>query len=717
MNIPEEFGNYLLLKKLREDALGETFRAGRVGRDGIEQVVLLRVFNGQGMDGEKLWQRISGRAAVQQALRSPNIGSGVDLGKVRSFPYAAYDYISGKNLATLFAQAARQRQPIPIDHALLITERLALALAAAYETRAQDERLLHGFVVPHLVMISNEGETRMLGFEAAPGLRGLWAGGWRNDDLRGYLAPEAASTAAAAKTDDVYSLGAILFELLASERLPLPLNGRGGPADGAAAYGTMAALIDGLVLPNEGTPLPAAVAALLKKSLAPPDQRIPDAVTWHKTISKLMIDGQYTSTTFNLAFFMHNLFRDEIDRESQEIEAEKKLELPPQRQVAGAGPAALAAGAAAGLAATHAGAASAGEARERTAVRDAGWAAGAAHPTGAGAGVPQFATAGAATSHTVASDRKPLWIGLAAAALLAIAVGGYLLLGRGRAAAKPAAQPGGASATSSAAAVTAAESARNAAALQAQIQQMIEARSKDLESKLKSQYDDNIKQLQKKLEESRKAAAAGQDKEKTRSERPSASTAASPDTAGQAASDGQPARRERTEPAPSAASGGGAGATPGAARTAAAATSTSTLPAPRDPAPSSPATANPAAAAATSTAPLPPAADTGAGRQPQLQTGDLVQAGPGVVLPRILFRPATRYPAAARRMNRSAEVTVRLLIDERGNVEKAERMGGEVGLGFDEAALEVAHHSSYTPATKDGVRVKMWTTMKVTFVP
>src|ERR1700694_5299786 len=114
MNIPEEFGNYLLLKKLREDALGETFRGGRVGGDGIDQVVLLRVFNGQGMDGEKLWPRVSGRIVVQQALGSPHIGSGPDLAKIRSSPYPAYDYISGKNLATLFAQAERQRQPIPI---------------------------------------------------------------------------------------------------------------------------------------------------------------------------------------------------------------------------------------------------------------------------------------------------------------------------------------------------------------------------------------------------------------------------------------------------------------------------------------------------------------------------------------------------------------------------------------------------------------------------
>src|SRR6185295_14355517 len=162
MNIPEEFGKYLLLKKLTEDPLGETFRAGRVGAAGMEQVVLLRVLNGKGIDGEKLWSKISGRTAVQSILKSPNIGNGVDLGRVRSFPYAAYDYISGKSLAAVFAQSARQHSPVPTDHALLIAERISLALAAASESRFQDGRVTHGFVVPQLVMISNEGETRLL---------------------------------------------------------------------------------------------------------------------------------------------------------------------------------------------------------------------------------------------------------------------------------------------------------------------------------------------------------------------------------------------------------------------------------------------------------------------------------------------------------------------------------------------------------------------------
>jgi TonB family protein len=714
MNIPEEFGNYLLLKKLREDALGETFRAGRVGREGIEQVVLLRVFNGQGIDGEKLWQRVSGRTAVQQGLRSPNIGTGVDLGKVRSFPYAAYDYVSGKNLATLFAQAARQRQPIPIDHALLISERLALALAAAYETRVQDERVLHGFVVPHLVMVSNEGETRLLGFEVAPGLRELWAGGWRHDDLRGYLAPEAAAGATAGKSDDVYSLGGILFELLASERLPGP------PAGGYAP------LIDALVLPNEGTPLPAGIAALLKKSLVPGDQRIPDALTWHKTISKLMIEGQYSSTTFNLAFFMHNLFRDEIDREHQEIEAEKKLELP-RLQAVGAG-AAGAAAAAGGVAAAHAGPAAAADMRERTGVRDAAWAAGAGAAGGA-AHAGGVAAAGA--------DRKPLLIGGAAAALLVLlAIGGYFLFGRSTGPAKPAAS----------AAAASGDAARNAAALQAQIQQMIEARSKEMESKFKDQYNDQIKSLQQKLEDTKRAAAE-QEKAKARGERKlEAATSAEASSASTAAERAaaraeKPERSETTAAATTAvgSSGASTGATrpsspaaAGGSSASSAAAQRSSSPASSQPQGSTAASATgsaatgggtPAAGAASTAAAAPSGAAQGAesaaaaARQPQLQAGDVVQAGPGVTMPKLLYKPEARYPAAARRMSKSAEVVVRLLVDERGKVEKVERVGAAAGLGFDEAALDAARRSSYEPASKDGVRVKAWTTIKITFKP
>jgi TonB family protein len=643
MNIPEEFGKYLLLKKLTEDPLGETFRAGRVGKEGMEQVVLLRVFNGKGVDGEKLWQKTSGRASIQQALKSPNIGSGVDLGRVRSFPYAAYDYISGKNLAALMAQANKQLSPIPADHALLIAERIALALAAAYETRVQDERIVHGFLVPHLVMVSNEGETRLLGFEAGAGLRSLAAAGWQDAAVRPYLSPETFEGAASSRADDVFSLGAILFELLTGERLPA-----GNPESWANA-------IDTASLPNEGTPLPAAIAGLLKKSLVGRDQRIADAVTWHKTLSKLMIDGHYSATTFNLAFFMHNLFRDEIERENQEIQAEKKLELPKPKPA----PAPVVAAAPA-----------AADPRESTMVRDS--------------------TLSTTRSQAAAPKSKTgLWIGLAAAVLVAAGVGGYFMMSGGKTAdaaaqttpapvmpaAQPASMPGGVQP----AAVPAGPTPEQ---LQAQIQAMIAAQSKEVENKIKGQYDDQIKKLQQQLEDSRKAAAE--------QERVAQMPARQPDKPAPALEPPSPA-------------------------------STETKPAPKQDPPVAPAVSAPQPTPEPQKVAEQPVQQAPAPVQQapvrKAQYGDLVSAGPGVTAPRLTSRLEPRYPAAAQRLNKAAQIDIRVLVDENGRVVDAQRAGAKAGFGFDEAALEAARRATFSPATKDGVRVKMWYPLRVAFQP
>jgi len=631
MNIPEEFGKYLLLKKLTEDPLGETFRAGKVGKEGMEQVVLLRVFNGKGVDGEKLWQKASGRATIQQSLKSPNIGSGADLGRVRSFPYAAYDYISGKNLGALLAQANKQLSPIPTDHALLIAERIALALAAAYETRVQDERILHGFVVPQLVMISNEGESRLLGFEVAPGLRSLASAGWQDAELRPYLSPETFEGAAATRADDVFSLGAILFELLTGERIPV------------ASPDAYAARIDSAMLANEGTPLPPAIAGLLKKSLTTRDQRIPDAVTWHKTLSKLMIDGHFSPTTFNLAFFMHNLFRDDIERENQEIQAEKKLELPKKAPEPVAVPAP-----------------SAHETREvATPVRET-------------------TLSGTRSQFVEEKSKKGLWIGIAAALLVIAGVGGYMLMsGRSKTAeipapapvvpaAQPASMPGPAPTPAG----------PSPEELQAQIQSMISAQGKEVEDKLKNQYDDRIKQLQQQLEESRKAAAEQERQAARQPERQApAPVQETPEPEVKTAAKPEPTPAPPVVPAP----------TP------------------------EPQKAEPVQQAA---APVP----TPAVRKTQF--GDLVQFGSsGATPPKMTSKLEPRYPEAAKRLNKAATVDIKVLVDENGRVVDAQRAGAKAGFGFDEAALEAARRAQFSPPTKDGVRVKMWYPVRVSFKP
>ena len=87
----------------------------------------------------------------------------------------------------------------------------------------------------------------------------------------------------------------------------------------------------------------------------------------------------------------------------------------------------------------------------------------------------------------------------------------------------------------------------------------------------------------------------------------------------------------------------------------------------------------------------------------------------GVTPPDLIAPPEVRYPPMARKLGREAVVEVRVLVDETGKVARAETVGTPLGYGFEDAAIEAARRARYRPATKDGVRVKMWTSVKLRF--
>ena len=588
MNIPEEFGKYLLLKKLTEDPLGEAFRAGRVGNEGMEQVVLLRVFNGKGLDGEKLWAKIAGRRGVQEILRSPNIGSGVDLGRVRSFPYAAYDYISGKNLAAVFAQAAREHSPVPTDHALLIAERISLALAAAYESRLQDERVLHGFVVPQLVMISNEGETRLLGFEVAPGLREL--GGRR-------LAGRGATPLPVARDPGRRAPEQVRRRLLpgrpllraADRRAPPGRAPRGlrradrrrhAPRRGGAAAGAGG----GAAQEEPGAPRPA-------------DRRRGDlAQDAGEADDRLQLQPDHVQPRL-----LHAQPLPRRDRAGEPGDAGREE--------------ARAAAAAGGRRRSpwprpHR---ASPDPREATGVREG---------TGTWSGTRAQAATAARRLEEAAVDRPRRGRGdrpgrrrllpLRAPDGTSQAAGAPAP--RRLAHVQPASMPGSVPPPVGSAGAVAAPTPEE---LQAQIQKMFDARSKDMENKLKGQYDDRIKQLQQQLADSKKTQPA-EPGERMKPERTAEKRS----------------RRRRSRPAPP--------RSPSPPRVAA----KTAVPQPgASAAQSALGAANAASERPAQGSPTPPARRA----QAQVQVGDLVQPGPGVAAPKLTSGsiPATRRRRSA----------------------------------------------------------------------
>ncbi len=718
---PERFGHYLLLKKLAEDPLGEFFRAAQIGDGGLERVVLLRVFNGSALEGRSLASHLEGRETIHGALRNPNIGMGLELGQVQGVPFVSYDYISGKNLGVLLDQIVQRGQAVPAEHALLVVERTALAVAVAYETRVADQRVVHGFLVPHLVMLSNEGETRVLGFEVGVGLRSVLSAALGTEYGR-YLSPEALGGAALAPNDDVYSLGVLLLELLLGRRIPSPRAegfrpGYPEQVEAAAAHG------------------PSGIGELLRESLAPAGERIPEVVSWHRNLSQILADSGQKPTTFNLAFFMHSLFAEDIERETQELEAESQLDFAALVTPSGTLLSPTLAVSEPELTAPPV---------EVTGSHPA-WSMTPATEEAPAALLPEVPDSLELPSSTVlplpktarqGPSLKRLLPALAIVLMLGGALG-YWLWDRSRRGEVPPPTPIDQTAADSArndprpAAVDRPATPRDEAAaidsagaggtspgrageieatqavsdeqLMERLDAMVAQRTSAVEAALRQQYDGEIQALRSQLEESQRQqrATAAADPVATapaprREPSPPATDRSTPvsdpdDTdsgTGEDATD--PIPRDRTIEV--------------------AGTPAATSPFPLDAGPTTTgASGEPSEPIAE---PAPPSAPS-ASRE-RVQVGDLVVPGDGVVPPTRTSPIRPVFPPAALRLKREGEVTLEVLVDENGKVRDTRVIEG-AGWGFDEAAATAARRTRFEPATKNGVRVRMWTRVKVRF--
>ena len=100
---------------------------------------------------------------------------------------------------------------------------------------------------------------------------------------------------------------------------------------------------------------------------------------------------------------------------------------------------------------------------------------------------------------------------------------------------------------------------------------------------------------------------------------------------------------------------------------------------------------------------------------PKTRRGDLVNLAELDRNPVAKTKPIPEYPAAAQSMRLEGTVNLRLLLDERGQVEQVEIDSGTKSKQLQRAAVKAAERWVYEPGIKDGVPVKVWITSSVSF--
>jgi serine/threonine-protein kinase len=205
-SLPRNLGNYELLEELGRGGMGVVYKARQ--RDPERIVALKMILRGDLASAADL-ARFRGEAQSAARLEGhPNIVSVHEVAECDGQPYFSMKYIEGTTLAKLVAD-----NPLPPREAARY-----LAIVSRAVHYAHQHGILHRDLKPSNVLIDRQGQPHVTDFGLAKRVGG-GASLTQTGAIVGtpsYLPPEQAtgSRGVLSPASDVYSLGAILYELL-----------------------------------------------------------------------------------------------------------------------------------------------------------------------------------------------------------------------------------------------------------------------------------------------------------------------------------------------------------------------------------------------------------------------------------------------------------------------------------------------------------------------
>ena len=296
--LQSQLGDYMLVAQLGEDSLGTVYRALYAADE--RRFVRLRVLQSAELSHDDI-----ARAIEENALRGAMVHDAIvaraQFDEVEGVPFMTWDETSGWTLDAMLERVRILGIRIPAEYALLITERIAAALEHAHQTEVDGRPSDHGLLWPGFVSISHDAAVRVGGFGVADGVLPSITSPRLLADIGPYVAPEVRCAGLVGANADVYSLGAILIELLTGRRPSLD---------------TPSAEL------RAGDPRSEELEAFLRRCLAPAADRFESAIDAHRALQQIVTGNPFSLYTANLALFLYKL----LNPESQAVAKTSDME-------------------------------------------------------------------------------------------------------------------------------------------------------------------------------------------------------------------------------------------------------------------------------------------------------------------------------------------------------------------------------------------------------
>jgi serine/threonine protein kinase/tetratricopeptide (TPR) repeat protein/GTPase SAR1 family protein len=224
--VNEEFGRYKLVEQVGQGGMAEVYLAKSVGAEGLEKTLVIKRIKSEYAEDERFIDMFITEADIAVGLNHPNIVQIYDFGKAQGDYYLAMEYVNGPNLDELLRAGRTAGKPIPVGDAIYVAIEVARGLHYAHERK--DEygdplQVVHRDISPQNVLISRDGTVKVVDFGIARATTAAEREGVSGDgSVKGkyrYMSPEQARGESLDGRSDLFSLGVVLFEMVAGQPL------------------------------------------------------------------------------------------------------------------------------------------------------------------------------------------------------------------------------------------------------------------------------------------------------------------------------------------------------------------------------------------------------------------------------------------------------------------------------------------------------------------
>ncbi|RKH58076.1 serine/threonine-protein kinase [Corallococcus aberystwythensis] len=332
MKKPTFFGKYLLLERVNVGGMAEVFIAKAFGVEGFERILAIKKILPTMAEDDEFITMFIDEARISVQLNHANIVHIHELGKHEDAYFIAMEYVAGRDVRTLLERYRRRKEIMPTAQAVFIVSKMCEGLDYAHrkkDARGQDLHIIHRDVSPQNILVSYEGEVKIIDFgiaKAANRSQKTQAGILKGKF--GYMSPEQVRGMPIDRRSDIFAVGVLLYEMLTGEKLFV----------GESDFSTLEKVRNAdIPLPREFNPnISSGLEKVVLKALArEPEDRYQWASDLQEDLMRFLLAGDAIYSSKHLSGFMKEAFAEDMLREAEKMERYASVERPDQIEHSG----------------------------------------------------------------------------------------------------------------------------------------------------------------------------------------------------------------------------------------------------------------------------------------------------------------------------------------------------------------------------------------------